>query len=82
MLKVPLRGGLAILGEITLCLTVEPIQNARILDELDVVKSAKVLLLPVFCRRKLFDLTDDMAAQLHNEFYQSARDVLMRALAE
>jgi hypothetical protein len=31
---------------------------------------------------QLFDLSDDMATKLDIEFYQDARDALMKALAE
>jgi xylulose-5-phosphate/fructose-6-phosphate phosphoketolase len=44
--------------------------------------SIKSLLLPVSCRRQLFELSDDMATKLDVEFYQDARDALLKALAE
>ena len=44
-------------------------------------KGAKSLLLPVACRKQLFDLSDDMATKLDIEFYQDARDALLKALA-
>ena len=47
-----------------------------------VEKGAKALLLPVSCRRQLFDLSDDMATKLDIEFYQDGRDALLKALAE
>jgi ATP-dependent Lon protease len=40
------------------------------------------LLLPVSCRRQLFDLSDEMATKLDIEFYQDGRDALLKALAE
>ncbi len=43
-------------------------------------KGAKSLLLPVACRKQLFELSDDMATKLDIEFYQDARDALMKAL--
>ena len=52
------------------------------LAELAVEKGAKSLLLPVACRRQLFDLSDDMATKLDIEFYQDARDALLKALAD
>jgi ATP-dependent Lon protease len=39
-------------------------------------------LLPVAARRQLFELSDDMATKLDIEFYQDARDALLKALAE
>ena len=44
------------------------------------VLPAKSLLMPVSCRRQLFDLSDDMATKLDIEFYQDARDALLKAL--
>jgi ATP-dependent Lon protease len=52
------------------------------LAEMAVEKGAKSLLLPVSCRRQLFDLSDEMATKLDIEFYQDARDALLKALAE
>ena len=46
------------------------------------ISMAKSLLLPVACRRQLFDLSDDMATKLDIEFYQDARDALLKALTE
>ncbi|PTD96981.1 dynamin family protein [Pseudothauera lacus] len=34
------------------------------------------------CRRQLFDLSDDMATKLDIEFYQDARDALLKALVD
>jgi ATP-dependent Lon protease len=69
-------------GEVTLGGTIEPIHNAVTLAEQAVEKGAKSLLLPVACRRQLFDLSDDMATKLDIEFYQDARDALLKALTE
>ena len=52
------------------------------LAEAAVEKGAKSLLLPVSCRRQLFDLSDDMATKLDIEFYQDGRDALLKALAD
>jgi ATP-dependent Lon protease len=38
--------------------------------------------LPVSCRRQLFDLSDDMATKLNIEFYQDGRDALLKALVD
>ena len=69
-------------GEVTLGGTIEPVHNAVSLAELAVEKGAKALLLPVAARRQLFELSDDMATKLDIEFYQDARDALLKALAE
>ena len=82
MLKKSVRGGLVVVGEVTLGGTIEPIHNAVTLAEAAVEKGAKSLLLPVSCRRQLFDLSDDMATKLDIEFYQDGRDALLKALAD
>ena len=69
-------------GEVTLGGTIEPIHNAVTLAELAVEKGAKALLLPVACRRQLFDLSDEMATKLDIEFYQDGRDALLKSLGD
>lgn len=82
LLRKSVRGGLVVVGEVTLGGTIEPIHNAVSLAEIAAEKGAKSLLLPVSCRRQLFDLSDDLATKLDIEFYQDARDALLKALAE
>lgn len=82
LLRKSVRGGLIVVGEVTLGGTIEPIHNAVTLAELAVEKGAKSLLLPVACRRQLFDLSDEMATKLDIEFYQDARDALLKALVD
>ena len=62
--------------------TIEPIPNAVTLAEFAVERGAKALLLPVSCRRQLFELSDDMATKLDIEFYQDGRDALLKALGD
>ncbi|UHD17501.1 protease Lon-related BREX system protein BrxL [Thiocapsa bogorovii] len=82
LLKKPLRGGLVIIGEINLGGSIEPIHNAVTLVELAVEKGAQAVLMPVTSRRQLFDLSDDMATKVDTQFYQDARDALLKALVE
>lgn len=82
LLRKSVRGGLIVVGEVTVGGTIEPIYNAVALAEIAVEKGAKSLLLPVACRRQLFDLSDDMATKLDIEFYQDARDALLKALVD
>lgn len=82
LLRKSVRGGLVVVGEVTLGGTIEPIHNAVSLAEIAVEKGAKSLLLPVSCRRQLFDLSDDMATRLDVEFYQYAKDALLKALVD
>lgn len=69
-------------GEVTLGGTIEPIHNAVNLAEMAVEKGAKALLLPVACRRQLFELSDEMATKLDIEFYQDGRDALLKSLGD
>jgi ATP-dependent Lon protease len=82
LLRKSVRGGLIIVGEVTLGGTIEPVHNAVTLAEMAVEKGATALLLPVACRRQLFDLSDDMATKLDIGFFQDARDALLKSLAE
>ncbi|WP_058557684.1 protease Lon-related BREX system protein BrxL [Thiohalocapsa sp. ML1] len=82
LLKKPLRGGLVIIGEITLGGSIEPVHNAVTLVEMAVEKGAQAVLMPVASRRQLFDLSDDMATKVDTQFYQDARDALLKALLE
>ncbi len=85
LLKKSTRGGLIIVGEINLggsADAIEPIHNAVAIAEIAVEKGAAALLVPVACRRQLFDLSDDMAAKVDIQFYSDARDALLKAIAD
>ncbi|MDM1695923.1 protease Lon-related BREX system protein BrxL [Thiopseudomonas alkaliphila] len=82
LLKKSVKGGLIVIGEINLGGSIEPISNAVNIAELAVEKGASVLLMPVNARRQLYDLSDDMATKIDIQFYQDARDALLKALAE
>ncbi|WP_407278218.1 protease Lon-related BREX system protein BrxL [Aromatoleum evansii] len=82
LLRKSVRGGLIVVGEVTIGGTIESIYNAVTVAEIAVEKGAKSLLMPVSCRRQLFDLSDDMATKLDIEFYQDARDALLKALVD
>ena len=82
LLRKSVRGGLIVVGEINLGGSVEPIHNPVTLAEIAVEKGAAVLLMPVACRRQLFDLSDEMATKVDIQFYLDARDVLLKALTE
>jgi ATP-dependent Lon protease len=58
------------------------LRNAVTLAEIAVEKGAKSLLLPVACRRQLFELSDGITTKLDIEFYQDGRDALLKALAD
>jgi len=82
LLRRSVRGGLVIVGEVTVGGAIETVANPVGLAELAVEKNARSLLMPVSCRRQLFDLSDEMATKLDIEFYQDSRDALMKALTE
>ena len=82
LLKKSVKGGLIVVGEINLGGSIEPISNAVNIAELAVEKGASALLMPVTARRQLYDLSDDMATKLDIEFYQDARDALLKALSD
>lgn len=80
LLKKSVRGGLIVLGEVSIGGAIEPIYHPVSLAEIAVEKGAKSLLLPVSARRHLFDLSDEMAARLDIEFYLDVTDALLKAL--
>lgn len=82
LLKQSLRGGLIIVGEINLGGSIEPIHNPVSIAEIAVEKGATALLMPVSCRRQLFDLSDDIATKIDIQFYSDARDALLKAIHE
>lgn len=82
LLKKSIRGGLIIVGEINLGGSIEPIHNPVPIAEIAVEKGATTLLMPVSCRRQLFDLSDDMATKIDIQFYADAKDALLKAIVE
>jgi len=82
LLKRSVRGGLVVVGEVNLGGSIEPIHDPINLVELAVEKGATAVLMPVGCRRQLFDLSDDMATRIDIQFYSYARDALLKAIAE
>ncbi|MCP4752430.1 MAG: BREX system Lon protease-like protein BrxL [Proteobacteria bacterium] len=82
LLKKSVKGGLITVGEINLGGSIETVHNAVNLAEIAVEKGATVLLMPVNCRKQLFDLSDDMATKIDIQFYSDARDALLKAIVE
>lgn len=82
LLRKSVKGGLIVVGEINLGGSIEPISNPVNIAELAVEKGASVLLMPVTARRQLYDLSDDMATKIDIQFYQDARDALLKAIVE
>jgi len=82
LLKRNIKGGLIIAGSMSLGGSMEPIHNAVALAEHAVEKGAANLLLPVQCRKQLYDLSDEMATKIDVVFYSDVRDALLKAIAE
>ncbi len=82
LLRKSVRGGLIIVGEINLGGSIEPVHNAVTIAEIAVEKGAVALLMPISCRKQLFDLSDDMATKVDIQFYSDARDALLKAMLE
>jgi ATP-dependent Lon protease len=82
LLRKPIRGGLIVVGEVNLGGSIEPVHNAVAIAEIAVEKGAQALLMPVNCRRHLYDLSDEMATKVDIQFYQDARDAMLKALVE
>ncbi|MDX2030907.1 MAG: protease Lon-related BREX system protein BrxL [Blastocatellia bacterium] len=82
LLKKSVRGGLIVVGEINLGGSIEPVHNVVNLTEIAIEKGATALLVPVACRRQLFDLSDEMATRIDVQFYSDARDALLKSMAD
>lgn len=82
LLKKSVRGGLVVVGELNLGGSIEPVHNAVSMAEMAVEKGAVALLMPVTCRRQLLELSDEMATKVDIQFYQDARDALLKSISE
>jgi ATP-dependent Lon protease len=82
LLKKSVRGGLVIAGEINLGGSIERIVSPVNVAEIALEKGGNCLLMPVTCRRELYDLSDEMATKLDIQFYSDARDALLKAIVE
>jgi ATP-dependent Lon protease len=82
LLKRSLRGGVIVVGEINLGGSIEPVYNPVTLVEIAVEKGATAILMPVACRKLLFDLSDEMATKVDIQFYLDARDALLKSIGD
>lgn len=76
------KGGLIVVGSLTLGGSVEALPNALSVVELAVDKGAATVLIPVSARKQLFDLSDDMATKVNVQFYSDMTDALLKAIVE
>ena len=82
MLGKSIKGGLAVVGELSLGGSIESLFNAVTLTEIAIEKGASMILMPVNCRRQMMELSDEMATKIDIRFYSDARDALLKALNE
>ena len=82
MLEKSIKGGLVVVGELSLSGIIEPIYNAVTLAEMAIEKGATMLLIPVNCRRQLMELSDEMATKIDIRFYSDFKDAMLKALCE
>lgn len=80
LLNRPLKGGMAVVGEVNLGGSIEAVHNPVGLAELAMEKGATMLLLPVSSRRAMLDISDDVATKVQLIFYSDAADALRKAL--
>ena len=82
LLGKSLKGGLIVVGGLSLGGGLEPVHNAVSIAELGIEKGAATLLVPVSARRRMNDLSDDMATKVAVLYYGDAREALIKALAD
>jgi ATP-dependent Lon protease len=82
MLKKSVRGGLIVVGEVNLGGSIDIVHNPVTLVEIAVEKGATSILMPVSCRRQLFDLSDEMATKIDIQFYLDSREALIKSIVE
>lgn len=75
-----LKGGIAVVGGLTIGGSLEPLHSAVDVAELAAEKGVQTLVVPVSCRRQLNEISDDLAARLAIVYYTDARDALLKAL--
>ena len=82
LLEKSTKGGLIVVGALSLGGSVEPLANAVGIIEVAVEKGADTVLMPVSARKQLFELSDDMATRINIQFYSDTPDALLKALLE
>jgi len=82
LLEKSIKGGLIVVGALNLGGSVEPLANAVGIVEVAVEKGADTVLMPVSARKRLFELSDDMATRINIQFYSDTPDALLKALLE
>jgi len=82
LLEKSLRGGMIVVGSVTLAGAVDPVYNAVTIVELAADKGAQTVLMPVTARKQLNDLPDELITKVNIVFYADVRDALLKAMVE
>ena len=82
ILTKSLKGGLVLIGGLTIGGSLESLANAIDIAELAAEKGAQTLLAPVSCRKQLNDISDDLAAKITIQYYTDPYDALVKALTD
>ena len=82
LLEKSLKGGSILVGTLNLGGSIEQLANPVEVVEAAVEKGASVVLIPVSARRRLLDLSDEMATRVNVQFYSDAPDALLKALLD
>ncbi len=82
LLKRSVKGGLVIVGSLNLGGSIDSVFNAVNVAELAIDKGATELLIPVSCRKQLFNLPDDLATKITIQFFTDAKEAMWKALLD
>jgi ATP-dependent Lon protease len=82
LLDKSLRGGLVIVGSLTVGGGLDAIYNAVSVAELAIEKGATTLLIPVTARKQLNELSDDMVTKISVLYYSGPKDALVKAISD
>ncbi len=82
LLQKSLKGGLIVVGGLTLGGSLEPVYNVVDMAEIAAEKGATTVLMPVSARKQLLDLSDDLATRVNILFYSDAKEALVKGLLE
>jgi ATP-dependent Lon protease len=77
-----LKGGVVIVGGMSVGGTLEPVYNALDMAELAAEKGAVAIILPVSSRKQMNEMSDELAARLTIIYYTDPRDALLKVLGE
>ncbi|UUX92492.1 protease Lon-related BREX system protein BrxL [Methanoplanus endosymbiosus] len=77
-----LKGGIVVVGGMSVGGTIEPVYNALDMAELAAENGAVAILLPVASRKQLIDMSDELASRLMVIYYKDPRDALFKVLGE